>query len=289
MRVYESESLQRAPLMRRVAFVVLAVLSVSSSHGCAATRQGQPPLSITISLSRDEFRIGEPLIATIRIENRGDERVVLPRFDHDAVQFITGRKGVAQRIYREPVHSGEVIPQPREIAPHQAVSRDFLFTQATCEAGECAIIAKLKANKAFVGSTVLTEAIYAEPVQYRVVEDIALRRGIDGLVLKEQALELARTWAPGPVIGERAVLVPLGESGLVTWIVMLTVRQPDGKELNYVVQVNPYTGKLRPLERNDATDSPLVPNGEAQKIPATQSGAESRKTENNAQQTDGGK
>lgn len=245
--------------MGRIAIVVLSVLAGGLAAGCASSRQGQPPVSVTISLAREEYRVGEPLFVTVRIENRGDERVVLPRFDHDAVQFITGRKGVAQRTYREPVYSQEVIPQPREIGPLQSVSRDFLFTQATCEAGDCAMIAVLKASKALVGSTVLTEAIYAEPVRYRVIEEVALRRGIDGLVLRDQALELARKYAPGPVVGERAVLVPMGESGLVTWVVMLTVKQPDGKEQNYAVQVDPYLGKLRPLERSDVTDSLTVP------------------------------
>ena len=148
-----------------------------------------------------------------------------------------------------------VVPEPQEIAPGRSLMGRFLFIRLTEEEGNYALLASFEGviseGEAFV------DRVYAQAVPFRVDPPVALERDrANGLVLKAQAIELARREAKGEVKANRALLVPLDETGLYTWVVMLRTAPSDGLEEQYAVQVSPYTGRVTPLELDLSLQQP---------------------------------
>jgi len=211
----------------------------------------EPPLEVIVSLDREVYRIGETLVATVRLENTGRHPLDVPRFDHQTLKFLCGSKDMDVRLRREPVHSRLVAPEPRRIEPGEGIVRRFVFTRLTAEAGEYILLVSFK-GAALRGEWIQLW-VYGKPATFRVTEPVALKRDpSNGLILKAQAVELAKRGAGGKVKAARGVLVPLGKTGLYTWVVMLRVEESKGGERTDWVQVNPYTGQVKPLELKDA-------------------------------------
>jgi len=229
---------------RRIA-TASAILVSALIIGCASAPSASD-LILNVSADRETYRIGDPLVATVQLRNKTDHVVNVPRFDAKSLKFMYGKKGQDARIRRDPVHSRAIAPRPRTVEPGSFVSRQFLFTRMTAEDGDYGLIVGFKG--AVADETVIDETIYSEPTQFRVSEEIGLKRDkANGLVLKSQAIELARAKAGGEVTFARAVLVELGKSGLFTWVVMLTEKRPQDRVRKYAVRVDAYTGKVRPL------------------------------------------
>jgi len=238
-----------------VAFAV-AVLSIVAASGCATTPA--EPAAVRIELDKETYRIGEPLVMTVHVENRTDRRMVLPRLDGQAVTFMMGEKGLNPRVKQEPVQPQRIMSEPREVPPRGETSRRFLFTRMTMREGEYVAFAQLKG--VVVGKKLWEGTFFAAPVPYVVSGEVAFRRDqSSGLILKEQAEEIARREARGRVEAVRPVLVPLGDSGLYAWVVLIAEVQPDGTLRRQMVRVDPYTGRVRLLGSGDGQGEPQEP------------------------------
>lgn len=227
--------------------VLCSVLLSVTAAGCASTPPSASGLALRVSVDREEYRIGDPLVAKVRLHNKTSYVVDVPRFDAHSLKFMYGKKDSHARIRREPVYSRAIAPWPRTIRPGGSISRRFVFTRITVEEGEYALLVSFKG--AIADKTVLDETVYSVPARFRVSGEIGLKRDkVNGLVLKAQAIDLAKAKAGGEVTFARAVLLGLGKSGLFTWVVMLTEKRPQGRIRKYAVQVDAYTGRVRPLE-----------------------------------------
>jgi len=240
-------SIMSGPAARRVFLSVLSFAAAVAVGCVTSSTVSELPLVLSVSLDREQYDVGEPVVVTVGLENRGRRAVDVPRFDAQSLKFMAGLKGVNTRVYREPVASAEVEPQGRQVKPGEAATRQFLFTRLSEQEGEYALLVSLKGI--VVKGELLDDVLYATPVPFRVTSRVSLRRDpVNGMILKEQAVEIARKSVVGEVKETRAVLVPLGDSGLFTWLVMLRAQTSDGKEKRSVIQVDPYTGRVRPLE-----------------------------------------
>jgi len=214
--------------------------------GCASAPTASD-LALAVSVDRATYRIGDPLVATVYLENKTARAVEAPRFDTHSLKFTYGKKGLNARIRREPVHSGAIPPKRRTVRPGGSVIRRFLFTRMTEEEGDYALLVSFKG--AVADKTLIEDTVYSKPVEFRVSGEVGLKRDkVNGLILKTQAITLAKAKAGGEVTYARAVLMDLGRSGLFTWVVMLTEKLPKDRVRKYAVQVDAYTGKVRPLE-----------------------------------------
>jgi hypothetical protein len=191
--------------------------------------------------------MGDPLIATVQLKNETPADIVVPKFGVGPLKFMYGKKGLNARIQRDPVHSPSVPPRPRRIKPGAALTRQFLFTRITMEAGEHVLFVSFKG--ATGKGEFIEETAFSVPVPYRVTAQVGLKRDkVSGLILKAQAVELAKAQATGRVTFARPVLVEIEKSGLYTWVVMLTEQHPKAGERKYAVRVDAYSGKVAPLE-----------------------------------------
>ncbi len=208
----------------------------------------EQPLVLHASLDRESYRIGDPAVVTLWLKNEGDSRVMLARgLDHRELTFTGGAEGLGVPVRHEPVHSSGLSTTTVTLEPGKMVLRRFLFTDLTKSAGASALLAQFKGAIAEDGAVL--SATFSPPVIYTVEETVGLRRDrASGLILKEQALELARADAQGEVAASRAVLLPLGDTGLYLWAVLMRTRSAEGKTDEYAVQVNPYSGSVSPLD-----------------------------------------
>jgi len=232
-------------------------------QGCASTDAIETrPVELAVTLDRAEYNTGDAMIATVTLTNKGEVAMDVPRFDYRSVRFMIGEKGLHARMHRTPVHSKRIMASPRQMEPSGSVSRAFVFTRTTTNAGDFALMASFKGL--IIDGNYIRDSIYAAPQTYKVKKHVALRRDPgNGLILKEQAVHLAKGEAKGEVKKARAVLMPLGETGLFTWIVMLRVAE-SGAERSYAVEVNPYLGGVKPVVtkgKEEATASGLADGG----------------------------
>jgi len=237
--------------------------------GCAKPAMTTDPLTVSVALSKSSYKIGEAVVATVEIENHTREAVELIRFDHTVLDFVYAKKGAPARIHREPVYAASVRPERRKLLPGKSCSRSFLFTRLTAEEGEYALQVGFKYSAS--EESHMSRTIYSRLVPFTVVKEVALRRDpVNGLILKEQAAELARQWVKEKVTAVEPTLVPLQNSGLFAWVVIVTVEQADKRETKYALQVNAYTGKVTPLEV-DASAAPgaMVAPADSLVVPAS--------------------
>jgi hypothetical protein len=191
---------------------------------------------LTASLDREVYRVGEALTATVLLRNEGTETAFVPRFDHQTLTFTFAQKDVGVPIRHDPVCSR---------------SAWFLFTRLTAEEGEYALQVDFKGAVSQSGA--VGHVIQSPLAFYRVVKPVALKRDqTSGLILKAQATELAEREVSCRVAASRTVLVPLEDTGLYVWVVMLRTAPVEGPERGCAVQVNPYTGRAAPLELEKA-------------------------------------
>jgi hypothetical protein len=206
---------------------------------------------LTASLDREVYRVGEALTATVLLRNEGTETAFVPRFDHQTLTFTCAQKDVGVPIRHDPVCSRSIAPESKDLEPAKSVLRKFLFTRLTAEEGEYALQVDFKG--AISESGAVGHVIQSPLVFYRVVEPVALKRDrTSGLILKAQAMELAEREVGCKVTASRTVLVPLDDTGLYVWVVMLRTAPVEGPERGCAVQVNPYTGRAAPLELEKA-------------------------------------
>lgn len=243
-------------------FCLLAMaLLAAVACGCASAGAAPAPdaaIRLTVSTDRETYRIGAPVVATVVLENLGDKTLYVPRFDAAGVRFLVAGDPETPPRARRPVESQAVAPIPREVKPGGKTTRRFLFTQLTDEPGPHRLLVQL--SGVAQDGALLDGTLISPPAAFTVSEEVALRRDpANGLILKEQAAELAAAHAGGAT--ERIVLVPLGESGLYTWVAWVASESGQGPPVRKAVEVNAYTGRTKDVEMAaaDADDRAVKP------------------------------
>ncbi len=245
---------RRRPAGAQGPYAVLAAGAILALAGCASADLN-PPAEVRLFVDGDTYRLGEPVRATVVVGNAGEPGLLVPGLDERTLTFYFGQPGTGVRMRRSPVLPQGVPSLPRVLGPQERASREFLFTRLTGEAGQWGLMVALSgAARAEERAELLTTA-YSRPVEFRVTDEVMLERDpYSGLITREQALALARE--RGGLPGDaplRAVLVPLAETGLFTWVVF---RDGGGGLVEGIAgcTVNPYSGVVSPLEMGTSLD-----------------------------------
>ena len=239
-----------------LAAVLVAALSAS---GCSAlsAKPAAPPVKVTLSLDAERYQIGEPVWATVKVENDSRRPLVLSALDDSTLTFYWGQPATAERRRRWPVLPKGLAAEPREVPPGQSAERRLLFAVLTQQTGRWGMMAALAGCISSNRQVQAGEPYYSPPVWYEVSEQVKFRRDpYSGIITSEQAIELARAYSGSDGAAKaRAVLVPVGESGLVTWAVFLEPAEGSPGEAQ-ALEVNPYSGTLRPLSTAQVPPQP---------------------------------
>ena len=225
---------------------VLAVVLLALATGCAAPDKSTQPLRVQMTLDRETYRIGDPIVATVAVYNMTRKGITLGSFDTKSVSFYVNEKGGIRRN-AHPVEPKGMESEERLVKSFTRVKRSFVFTRITDRPGARAIIARV-ANCAGEDERLQeTGAWFGPAVEFTVTEEVGLKRDPhSGVLTKDQVVALARQYIGVPAdVHMRAVLVPLEGTGLVDWAVYIT-----HGGMNTACWINAYTGAMRALERD---------------------------------------
>ena len=227
---------------------IAGLLALAVVLGGCATTVSEQALEVSLNLDSPSYQTGEPVEATVKVKNMTDADLLLPSLDDRTLGFYLGQPGTGVRTVRRPVTAKDLQPAPRRVPPGGTTQRTFLFASLTSRPGQWGLLAVLREFYSEGSGNALAPSHYSNMAQFEVGQAVKFRRDpYSGLITKEQALELVRSHAGlGQDAQLKAVLMPLGESGLCVWSVFLAVKQASA-EGPFGFEVNPYSGLVRPL------------------------------------------
>ena len=215
--------------------------------------QGAQATSPTLAL----YAPGDMIIATVEITNRLGKKADLltphasARRMESTVNFtVKSAEGddVLRRVPVVPLTKSA--PERLELAPGETHKRPFFFTGLTRRPGsyllQVAYSATLKGDA--------PQTFYSEPVAFRVEGKRRWNRTVDGILAKQDAVNLAVRHFGKPVRSTDAKLVE-NAAGLLDWQITIT---PETGEPT-VVLVSPYGAFVRSESAAGPADQSLVP------------------------------
>lgn len=228
-----------------------SALLLFSIAGCSriSGSAGKNPTAtdaITVKVTSDSpqatpYRPGQAVVVTVEVRNSGSSPVNIPELDAASVEFWAGRKDDTRRAQSLPVVSemesaAGLGGRLTTLAPGASLSRKFVHTRLTSEAGEFVLQARYPA----AGDGGSGEASYSESLDYNVAGTALFTRDADGLVVKADAVGIAERELGGMAGASDAILI-LDEKGFLKWWV--NVRSPDEHAPKGAL-VDPYLGRF---------------------------------------------
>lgn len=226
----------------------------------------KPMLDMRVTLDKKEYRPGEMVVATVEIRNlTADEIGIFQPFVYTKAlppgtpmpantKFWLARMGAMDVLRRIPIHPKEddkdyAQPRREQISPGATAKRRFGFVNLTTEKGEFKLQAQYKASFFETGSE--RNLITAPFITFKVAGEVLVHRDRQGLLLREEAIKLAKAEYGREIKDADAVLIR-NDMGLLDWWVTLR------KAPQHVVPSEPeaiayYVSPYRAVVREPAT------------------------------------
>jgi hypothetical protein len=208
------------------------------------------PIGIDLRLAQTSVRPGDAVLAYLFIRNVGSANLRVQMLDASSIDFYAaGPKSVGTiRVYPV-VSSKESLGQLEEIKPGQylpkiqaqAFARAFVFTTLTKEPGDYRLQAIYHPTPKGAPSDLAP--VIAKAVAFQVAGPRSFNRDREGILLKDDAIEIAKRHVGQPVTAAEALLVEDEQMGFLLWKVVLTVDPKDlkpGERNPRSIFVNPY-------------------------------------------------
>lgn len=247
----------------RTALLVLpfTLICLIGCGGGAGSSTGDAPVRVILSLDKETYQPGEPLVAEVLIVNTAARQLVVNVPSHKSLSFWQGAEDTS------PVKSVPVFTDKdsglsvTELPADDVLRRSFVFPKATLTSGTFTMQVSYDSDP----QNALEEEFLANSRQlaYKVAGETIFHRDSNGILLKEDAIRIAKESADGePDVGRVQLIV--NEAGFYDWLVVL---RPRGGEPATAYFVNPYLAKVR--QRIDATDllEPKDDKREAPRVP----------------------
>lgn len=217
------------------------------------------PFTLQLQLDRQTYRPGQAVICKATLHNVSETTRTIPKLDAASLRFAFMSVGDAESgplRYVDPVVSTlEPLGRTQRIAPNGTVTRPFVFTTLTFERGRFAL-----------------HATYEQPVPAKTRSqarkftvqgrEAFVKRYPDGIVTREEAIELAQAEIPYPVRDARAVMT-VDRKGFKAWWINLYLGDPDDPQGVISYHVNPYLGRVwretQPFKENLLKDQRPFP------------------------------
>ncbi|MDK2973293.1 MAG: hypothetical protein PWP23_3048 [Candidatus Sumerlaeota bacterium] len=219
----------------------LLIVALAALSGCGAARNepslGAAPLHLYLRLDTTTPQPGEAIIAEVLLLNAGEEDLKATPLNHESVTFWLHGGASPSGTEVLPVFSEkEPVKEARELGRDEMWARRFVLTRPAMEPGAFALQATYSSDPArMIGRT---ENAASRIVEFVVTGETLLKRDGDGVILKEEAIRIARE-AMG-LEGEAEARLIVNEAGFLDWMVKLG--EGEGQK---AVLVNPYLGKVR--------------------------------------------
>jgi len=201
------------------------------------------PIEITLKLHQTKVRPSDAVIAYVWIRNVGSESLTVQMVDAASMEFYTSGPTGALRV-RPVISTKEPLGELTDLEPGRVLptpqAKTFVFTTLTQKPGTYKILAIYHAVPTGAAAAILPA--YAKAVAFTVAGQPSCRRDRDGVLLKEDAIQLAKRYLRRPATEAEAFLIE-DPMGFLTWWITLagdpkTLR--PNEENRWAVFVNPY-------------------------------------------------
>lgn len=208
---------------------------------------------------------GDMIIAVVEVTNRLGKKAIFltphaaARRMESTVNFAVKTVEGDDVLRRVPVVPRiKSVPERLELGPGETFRRPFFFTDLTRRPGsyllQVAYSATLKGGA--------PQTFYSEPVQFRVEGKRRWNRTVDGILAKQDAIDLAVRHFGKPVQRSEARLVE-NAAGLLDWQVTIT---PETGNPN-ILFISPYGAFVRSETAEKRADPSLAPPAPSAKQP----------------------
>ena len=222
-------------------FLFLLLLLVSCAGKQGSVEKPEEPLRLFLRVEQSQMRPGEALIAEAMLANISEESIEVTVLNDTSLTFWFWQEGVERGVEIEPAASEKEDQRVMiELAPDELHTRKFVFPQAGMTTGTFTLQASYERNPhGLPGSNIFASA---RPQIVTISGDQLYERDRDGLILKKEAIRIARRHfrAPGAAAEARMVI---NEGGFKDWLVIVGADQPV--ERQKALLVNPYVGGVR--------------------------------------------
>jgi len=213
------------------------------------------PVEFLLRLDRADVRPGDALVAYVSIRNLTSKALTGQLPDASSIEFYsTGSGEAVQQIW--PVFSSqEPMGEVRDLAPGEIWRRTFVFTTPTKEPGNYRLQAIYHLAPKGIESSVAP--VVSKPAAFQVTDVRSFRRDRDGILLKEDAIAIAKAHLGRPVAEATALLVT-NKAGLFDWWVTLAIDPGDlkaGEQAHRAFFVSPYLATV--VQTRSAKPYPL--------------------------------
>lgn len=264
--------LPRLPLQctpQRLCAICLAVACLLLLSSCShlpfqSKEDPPPPFVLLLSLDKKEYLPGEPVLARVELKRPlGGTTGPALQPDHETVRFMVrpDRDGGEREVtFAEPVYSPQEPTKQWMELPPQGIPRRFLFTVLTFDRGSFALAAEYVTPDPKDLSLPLKT--YSPLAVFKVQGDsVFARRYANGLLYREDALDLARKQVQGEVVDAKGIWA-VDEKGFLKWWVNVQCREAD-KEAVRSFLIDPYLVRVedapKPFEKKEEDLAPPFP------------------------------
>jgi len=200
-------------------------------------------IEIALKLHQTNVRPGDAVIAYVWIRNVGAKALTLQKVDPASMEFYTSGPAGPIRV-RPVISTKEPLGDVQDLEPGRVTptpqAKTFVFTTLTQQPGRYSLFAMYHAAPKGSGAGILPA--YAKAVSFTVAGQPSCRRDRDGVLLKEDAIRLARQYLRRPAADAEAFLIE-DPMGFLTWWITLAADPKTlrpGEANRWAVFVNPY-------------------------------------------------
>jgi len=258
---------RRERLVLGATLIGAAVLAFATS-GCARIPGfgkkedlSSAPIKIDVRLAQPNVRPGHAMIVSISIRNVGSEILSVQMLDASSIEFyVEGPESDNTIRVRPVVSSQEPLGQVEDLESGktlpQGQPRRFVFTTLTKAEGNYRLQAMYYPTPKGAASGL--PPVIAKATAFQVAGQRSCNRDRDGVLLKDDAIEIAKRHLGRPVTAAEGLLGE-DEMGFLVWRTILTVDPKDlkpGETSQYAVFVSPYLATVVPAR---AVQPPATP------------------------------
>ncbi|MCX7014823.1 MAG: hypothetical protein NTW86_20120 [Candidatus Sumerlaeota bacterium] len=219
-------------------------------------------LAVRVAMDRSQYRPGDAVVVAVELTNMTDKPLPARWPNFDSLQFFFGSTDKKVPFRRSPVYSKDEIPlqfSMKELESGGKWRRNFLLTRLTESPGEFVLTVGYTPSaprlpgvdpKDQKSEKAAPRMSWSNVVLYTVGGDRALHRDSKGVLLKGDAVALAKQRLARPVADVKTELI-WDEYGFLEWWVCLTVAPETltaSEPPKHACFVNAYTGRVRPEE-----------------------------------------
>lgn len=221
-----------------VRLMIWALVAALGVGGRDARGAAEEKLTLTVTLDKAAYRPGEAALATVALTNNTRSAYQVNRLNAKSVVFLFGRQSDPERMERQAVASEkERMDETFSLAGGATEKRTFLLTRLTEFGGVMALQAHYAPGGAAVAKT--GPKVFSTVAPFKVAGARLFRRDPEGVLVKDEAIRLAKGQVKGEVESAQAIFVR-DEMGFYKWYVNLKVK---GAARLVGWFIDPYQGK----------------------------------------------